>query len=152
MSCEYPRFDDDDLPDDPPQGFKPYEHAGPFSSRNGPFYFKKDADGGHVRAFRVRTRHCNGAGVIHGGCLMAFADGILGYTAWNAVDGPTLTITMNSDFLSIARPGDWVEGKGEVIRATKSVVFVKTDLKVGHRTIFHAQAIFKVMRARRPAR
>lgn len=150
MSFEYPRFDDDDLPDEPPAGFKPYTHAGPFSSRNGPFYFQ-NTDAGHVRAFRVRTRHCNGAGVVHGGCLMAFADGILGYTAWNAVDGPTLTIKMNSEFLSIARPGDWVEGAGRVTRATRSVVFVTCDLKVGPREIFTAQAIFKVMRARRTA-
>ena len=39
----------------------------------GPFYFKVD-DKGPVSAFRVARKHMNAAGVVHGGCLMAFAD------------------------------------------------------------------------------
>lgn len=142
-------YDDDLLPDDPPQGYRAYPRSGPYSTRNGPQYEMKDTDGRYRRAMRIRERHCNGAGVAHGGNLMAFMDGIMGYTAWNAAGGHTLTIRMNSDFLHMAKPGDWLEGEVDVTRATKSVVFLEGRLFVGKRDVFRAKAIFKVMRARK---
>lgn len=143
------RFDDDELPDEPPAGFEPYTHSGPYSSRNGPFYFKEDPERGHIRAFRVRKRHCNGADIVHGGCLMAFADGVMGHKTFHATKAPTVTIRMNSDFLSSARAGDWVEGRAMVTRATRSVVFVEAEIYVAERPILHCSGIFKVMRRRR---
>lgn len=144
-----PTYDDDMLPDDPPEGFRHYAVSGPYSTRNGPQYEYREENGIYRRGMRVRQRHCNGAGVVHGGCLMAFMDGVMGYTAWTAAKGPTLTIRMTSDFLSIARPGDWLEGQATITRATDSVVFLDGRLYVGKRDVFTAKAVFKVMRGRK---
>ncbi len=153
----YATYEDDDAPDDAPEGFTTNPHSGPYSVRNGPIYHR-DATADElaarpdlapfVRGFRARTRHCNGAGIVHGGCLMSFADGVLGRSAWDAAQGPSLTIRMNSDILHMARPGDWVEGRGKVVRKTNSVVFVEAEITVEGRMIVSANGIFKIMRRR----
>ncbi|MEM6475211.1 MAG: PaaI family thioesterase, partial [Pseudomonadota bacterium] len=46
----------------------------PFETRSGPFFMRRQDDGSYLCAFRAEDRHMNGAGFMHGGCLMTFAD------------------------------------------------------------------------------
>ncbi len=134
---------------DVPEGFKRSDR-GPFSSYNGPLYDKQTSDG-RVHGFRVLKRHCNGHGILHGGMMMAFMDGVLANAVWEKVGGGILTLRMNSDFVAIGRPNDWVEGRADVTKVAKSVVYVRGKLTVGRRTIMSANAVFKVMRRRTKA-
>lgn len=129
-----------------PDGFKRSDR-GPFSTYNGPLYDKQTPDG-RVHGFRVLKRHCNGHGILHGGMMMAFMDGVLANAVWEKVGGGILTLRMNSDFVAIGRPNDWVEGRARVTKVAKSVVYVRGELKVGNRLIMSANAVFKVMRRR----
>lgn len=131
---------------DVPEGFVRSDR-GPFSTYNGPLYDKKTPDG-RVHGFRVLKRHCNGHGILHGGMMMAFMDGVLANAVWEKAGGSILTLRMNSDFVAIGRPNDWVEGRAEVKKVAKSTVYVRGDLKVGDRLIMSANAVFKVMRQR----
>ncbi|MEM8617980.1 MAG: hypothetical protein AAGF20_13730, partial [Pseudomonadota bacterium] len=47
---------------------EPFEH-----DTAGPYYLRED-DQGMVAAFRAARKHMNAGGVVHGGCLMSFAD------------------------------------------------------------------------------
>lgn len=129
-----------------PEGFERSDR-GPFSSYNGPLYHKQSADG-RVHGFRVLKRHCNGHGILHGGMMMAFMDGVLAHAVWEKVGGSILTLRMNSDFVAIGRPNDWVEGRSWVTKMAKSVVYVRGELTVGERQIMSANGVFKVMRRR----
>ena len=51
-----------------------YWEGDPYETRSGPFYMKREADGSSLSAFRSEERHMNGAGFMHGGCLLTFAD------------------------------------------------------------------------------
>lgn len=68
----------------------------------------------------------NGAGFMHGGCLLTFAD-----SALFAIAGPELAehhgVTMNlaGDFLGAVRVGQFVEARGEVTRGGGKTVFVR---------------------------
>ena len=130
----------------PPEGFK-LGQRGPFTVHNGPI-FRKETDDGLVQGFRVLDRHCNGVGILHGGMMMAFIDGVLGTAVWRETDRPALTIRMTCDFLSIARPGDWIEGLGTVTKATRSVAFVEGRVWTGEKTVLTASGVFKMMRKR----
>jgi len=131
--------------DNPPDGFVPSTGRGPYTSHNGPF-FHKVTDQGFVHGVRVRSRHCNSRGITHGGMLMAFADGLLGTAVWRATQTIALTVRMNSDFLSSARPGEWLEGTARVTRSTRSVAFCEAELYVGARPVLKASGVFKLMR------
>lgn len=98
----------------------------PFEAESaGPFYFRVDEDG-PVSAFRARRKHMNGAGVVHGGCLLAFADFALFAIAYHAMDGAYgLTVALSSEFLDGPKEGEWIEARGEVLRAGGSLIFVR---------------------------
>ncbi|MDX5366285.1 MAG: PaaI family thioesterase [Alphaproteobacteria bacterium] len=130
--------------DNPPDGYVPSTSRGPYTTHNGPFYHKVTEEG-FWHGVRVKKRHCNSRGITHGGMLMAFADGLLGTAVWRETQMVALTVRMNSDFLSSARPGDWLEGTARVTRATKSVAFCEAELFVGNRPVLKASGVFKIM-------
>ena len=93
----------------------------------GPFFFKKDQDE-YVSAFRAEERHMNSGGVVHGGCLMTFADFSLFTIAHDHMDEEGtygLTVAFTSEFLSGAKLGELIEARGDVLRAGRSIIFVR---------------------------
>lgn len=91
----------------------------------GPFYFRVDEQG-PVAAFRVARRHMNAGGVVHGGCLMTFADFALFAIAHQAMDGSYgVTVAFTAEFLDGAREGERLTARGETLRAGGSLSFVR---------------------------
>lgn len=129
----------------PPEGYEESTNRGPFTTHNGPFFHRIDDDGSFSHGFRAAEQHCNGMGIVHGGLVTAFADGLMGTAVWRETRIVGLTIRLNADFLSIAKVGDWVEGTANVTRATRSVAFVDANVTVGSRPILHATGVFKLM-------
>ncbi len=106
-------------------GWRNWPHD-PFETSAGPFYFRTEADGAAVCAFRAEDRHMNGGAFMHGGCLMSFADFALFSIAHEHLgDSMAVTLSMSSDFLAAARAGQWMEARGEVTRGGGKTVFVR---------------------------
>ncbi len=129
-------------------GWEIHETTSPFTAPHGRMYQKFDADGVCWRAFQAAEDHCNAAGIVHGGMLMTFADALMGLTVAHNAQATALTVRMTTDLLSIARPGDWVVGRGEVSKLTRSVAFVGAEAHVGKRPLLACQGLFKLMRRR----
>ena len=120
---------------------------GPFPKNNG-FIYNLELDGHYYKGFRVEEINCNKAGIAHGGTLIAFADGIMGYTAWKKDSFPCLTAKLNANYVGPAPKGSWVYGFAEVTRETKSILFMKCSLYINNDVIFTADGIFKILRNR----
>jgi uncharacterized protein (TIGR00369 family) len=130
----------------PPEGFVLSAKRGPFSSHNGPqFHRIVEGDESVQHAFYALTRHTNGVGIVHGGMLTAFMDGMLGAAVFRATRKTGVTIHLSVDFLHMARAGDWVMGEARVTRATRDVVFVEGRCHVGQRDVVRASGVFKLM-------
>lgn len=130
--------------DNPPEGFVFSETRGPFTSHNGPF-FHKVTDDGFWHGFRARDHHLNGHGIVHGGLLMSFADGLMGTAVWRDSRTRAVTMRMTSDLLDMVRPGEWVEGTAKVTRAARSVAFVEAEVFCGRRKVMTASGVFKLL-------
>ena len=92
--------------------------------------------------------HANPQGVLHGGILMTFADHGLSMLAWEAAKrAPCTTIQLNTHFLAVVEPGQFVELRGEVTRATTGLAFVRGLLSVGDRDVAAVDGIWRVLRA-----
>ena len=128
-----------------PAGYAETTLIDPFEIHLGPVY--ETGEKGARRFFlRIDERHVNMRGVIHGGMLMTFADLALGQAVWDATDhAPSVTINMQSQFLKPARVGDTVEVLPELVRETRSLVFMRGDFKVNGETIFSASSIWKLL-------
>ena len=98
----------------------------PFETRAGPFFMKRQGDGSYLCAFRADESHMNGAGSMHGGCLMTFADFALFGIATDELGGDNaVTMNLSSDFLGGVPVGALVEARGEVTRGGGKTVFVR---------------------------
>lgn len=129
----------------PPKGFVPAEGRGLFSTRNGP-YFNRPSTGELVeQAFYALPRHCNGVGIVHGGMLAAFMDGVLAGAVWRGAQKRAVTIHLSIDFLHMARAGDWVRGEAQLTRATRDVAFAEGRAYVGGHDVIRASGVFKLM-------
>lgn len=126
-------------------GWKMMKSPGGFSQLVGPIWARK-RDEGWQYAFLAEDKHENRQGSIHGGMLMTFADHAIGMTAWE-IGGrrKSVTMQMETQFLGRVRPGDFVECHAEVVRAAKTVVFMRGVLKIGDRAVMAANGIWKII-------
>lgn len=109
--------------------------ADPYETAIGPFCFKVE-DGRARSAFQPRREHLNGGAKIHGGALMSFADFSLFSIAHKALEGVhAVTLTCNCEFLSAGDLSAVVEAQGDVLRETRSLIFVRGLVTQGQRPL-----------------
>jgi uncharacterized protein (TIGR00369 family) len=119
-----------------------------FEATNGPFWHRQEDDGSVRCAFRVEKKHLNGAGNVHGGAFMSFADYCLFAFASPILEGPAVTVSFGCEFLDAAREGELIEGSGEVTRAGASMIFLRGILKSGERPLFSFSGTIKRIKRR----
>jgi uncharacterized protein (TIGR00369 family) len=106
-------------------GWQAWSHEAFEFKTAGPMYFRYEDDV-PVAAMRALPKHMNAGSMVHGGCLMSFADFALFVIAKRAMDNQYgVTIAFTSEFLSPAREGDLLEARGEVLRTGRSLLFVR---------------------------
>jgi len=114
--------------------------------------YSRDEEGGTRFGFFAEPRHRNRRSVIHGGVIAAFADRALASAGRLANNGlAQATIELSVRFIDAVQIGDFVEAKPEVVRKTRSVIFVRSTLNVGARIVATADGIWKVLGQRPPA-
>lgn len=128
-----------------PDGFKPVLFANnPFLEQVGPLFGRLDGKD-FVLGFRVETRHCNPGGTCHGGMLMTLADMllILGTNVQTEVHRYMTTVSATVDFLAPAPAGSWLEGRVQVLRTTRSLIFVQGTLALDGAAVMRTSGILK---------
>lgn len=124
-------------------GWSWYPGGDPFEDLAGPFYFRID-DRGPVCVFRVEKKHLNASGFLHGGCFMTFADFALFVIAGDALtEQHAVTATFNCELTGAAYEGQLVECRGEVVKAARSMIFVRGLMTAGDDTIMSFSATLK---------
>jgi uncharacterized protein (TIGR00369 family) len=120
-----------------------------YEVHNGPFWHREE--NGAVRCvFRVEQKHINGGGAVHGGCLMTFADYCL-FAIANTVleEGRGVTLSFATEFIDAVYKDELVEGTGEVVRAGRSIIFMRGTLKAGGRPVLSFSGTVKRVTAAR---
>jgi len=128
-----------------PEGFRPIRlGANPFLQANGPLFGRVDGDR-FVIGLRIEDRHCNPAGNCHGGMLLTLADMTL-IVCSNVQTGLhryLTTVNLTADFIRAAPLGAWIEGRTEVLRVARSLVFSQAILSIDGEPAARASAILK---------
>jgi acyl-coenzyme A thioesterase PaaI-like protein len=116
-----------------------------FNELVGPIWARRDGDV-LVNGFLVMDKHLNFRRNLHGGMLATFADSVLGRMVFNAVKPrPSVTIQLNMHYVGPVTLGDFVAGRGEIVRTTGSVVFVAGRFTVGSSVVATADGIWKIL-------
>lgn len=125
------------------EGYEIWGDVDPYENMVGPFYLKDNGDGTNRSAFISEKRHTNNSGALHGGLLMSFADFALFAIARNDLDGNCVTVGFNSEFISAVGAGCRIEATGEVLRATRSLIFVRGKIFSGQQTLMSFSGVLK---------
>jgi uncharacterized protein (TIGR00369 family) len=131
---------------DIPEGFQAIGFSMGFIETNGPLYGKWEGER-ILLGFRVEARHCNPGNVCHGGMLATFADMLLPIAArlQSKKDmGFLPTVNLTCDFLAPAPLGAWVEGRGDALKAGRSILFAQGLVEADGVPCLRASGVFKV--------
>src|ERR1700731_855153 len=102
-------------------------------------------DGEHEYAIVAQDKHHNRRGRGQGGLLMTFADRSCGMTARYVSGRPTLaTVQMDTHFVDSGKIGETLISKPRGVRATRSLIFLTTEVTANERCIAMASGVFKI--------
>ena len=117
-----------------------------FLSLVGPLW-QRVVDGEHEYAIEAQDKHHNRRGLVQGGLLMTFADRTCGMTARYVSGRPTLaTVQMDTHFVDSGKIGEILISKPRVVRATRSLIFLTTEVTANERCIAMASGVFKILK------
>ena len=112
----------------------------------GPLW-ERMADGLPEFALLTEDKHHNRRGLVQGGVLMTFADRTCGMTARYVSGKPTLaTVQLDTHFVESGRIGEVLISKPHVVRSTRSLIFITTEVTVDKRCIAMASGVFKILK------
>jgi acyl-coenzyme A thioesterase PaaI-like protein len=105
-------------------------------------------NGEHEYALITQDKHHNRRGLVQGGVLMTFADRTCGMTARYVSGKPTLaTVQLDTHFVEAGKIGEVLTSKPRVVRSTRSLIFISTEVTVDKRTIAMANGVFKILKS-----
>lgn len=128
-----------------PEGFEKFAFSRGFVDLTGPLMVRKLENDAYL-GLRIEDRHCNPAMICHGGMLMTFADMQLG-VGGQAIAGIRKflpTIQMSCDFVSPAPNGAWLEGRTQLVKQTRTLLFATCLLTADGKTVFSGSGIMKI--------
>src|SRR5438552_1082426 len=106
------------------------------------------AGGVHEYALITQDKHHNRRGLVQGGVLMTFADRTCGMTARYVSGRPTLaTVQLDTHFVEAGKIGEVLVSKPHVVRSTRSLIFITTEVTVDKRCIAMASGVFKILKS-----
>ncbi|MGH6777729.1 MAG: PaaI family thioesterase [Bradyrhizobium sp.] len=109
----------------------------------GPLW-QRTLDGEDEFALVAQDKHHNRRGLVQGGVLMTFADRTCGITARSVSGKPTLaTIQLDVHFVEAGKIGEILISRPRVVRSTRSLIFVTTEVTVEKRCIAMANGVLK---------
>ena len=129
-------------------GFSVVEATG-FIQLIGPMW-QREINGELEFALPTEDKHHNRRGLVQGGVLMTFADRTCGITARHVMGKQTMamaTVQLDVHFVESGKIGEMLISRPRVVRATRSLVFVSTEVTVGKRCIAMANGVFKILKS-----
>jgi len=113
----------------------------------GPLW-QRAVDGTFEYALATQDKHHNRRGLVQGGVLMTFADRTCGMIARHVTGKQTMaTIQLDVHFVEAGKIGEILISRPRVVRATRSLVFVNTEVTVDKRCIAMANGVFKILKS-----
>ncbi|MCK9382049.1 MAG: PaaI family thioesterase [Sulfuritalea sp.] len=137
---------------DIPEGFQPLKRGGGYLTSLGPWYYRLDQSKGEkgqlVLAIRIEDRHTNIRHIAHGGFLVTILDTALGIVVSSSREPPQpiVTVSLTTNFVASAEPGDWVEAHVDIDRMGGRLAYASCTLRVGARCIMTGTGVFALMK------
>lgn len=130
-----------------PEGFVARPVGGGFMQPIGPIWVRPGA-AGSTYGLLVEERHCNGMAMCHGGMLATLVDVVLGIGGLERTGTPGffITIGLTTDFLAPVPLGSWIEATVDLLKRTRTMMFVQSVFTVDGAAVMRASGVFQLPR------
>ncbi|WP_306249846.1 PaaI family thioesterase [Parvularcula sp. IMCC14364] len=142
-----------DKPDiNAPEGFRPHTRKSRVTDPWEPLFSRVQNDVLQI-GLRLDDAHCNSRGLVHGGVIAALADNAMGYSYVMAMMKAAgsdnkigaVTISLQIDYASSAKLGQWLQIEPRIVKAGRSIGFVDALVTADGDTVARASASFKLL-------
>jgi uncharacterized protein (TIGR00369 family) len=117
-----------------------------FMQNIGDLSFKKINDSSFEFSIKVLESFLNTGGIAHGGFIATIADTGMGNAAHIAAGNKRcVTINLDIKFISAGKLKDIFLGKVKVLKKTKSLVFISSEIFVDEKIIATASGTWKIL-------
>jgi uncharacterized protein (TIGR00369 family) len=128
-------------------GWEPMDEGG-FPDHVGPFW-RKQEDGQDLYGIVAEGKHGNHHKFVHGGLVMTLVDYAVGMASVAAVGHfNQVTLQLDVQFLDPARIDEFLIGRGELLRRTSSLAFLRGTVEASGRIVAAANGIWKIIKPR----
>jgi acyl-coenzyme A thioesterase PaaI-like protein len=112
----------------------------------GPLWERK-VDGEYEFALITQDKHHNRRGMVQGGVMMTFADRTCGMTARHVTGKQYMaTVQLDTHFVEAGKIGDILISRPRMVRSTRSLIFMSTEVSVEDRCVVMANGVFKILK------
>ncbi len=118
-----------------------------FMKHNGGLEFRTISETDYQFRARVQKIHLNPGGITHGGFIMSLMDSGMGTAAHRSLGehARSATISFDTKFISASWEGNVLMGSAKVLRKTRSLVFMRGEIRCGKQLIATAEGIWKML-------
>ena len=117
-----------------------------FMKYNGGILFRTISDTEYEFKSLITKNHLNAIGITHGGYLSALIDAGAGTAAHRAAGKvPCVTISLDIKFIGVSKEGDEIVGVARILKKTKKLIFLFSELRCKKKIITSASGIWKIL-------
>ena len=117
-----------------------------FMKHLGGLSFRKIDDDNYEFSGKIQDVHLNTGGIAHGGYLATIADAGMGTAAHMIASGKRcVTINLEIKFLSAGKLGDDLTGKVQILKKTKTLIFINCIISNSKGIVSSASGTWKIL-------
>tara|TARA_B100000609_G_C17122374_1_gene385669 strand:+ start:274 stop:666 length:393 start_codon:yes stop_codon:yes gene_type:complete len=117
-----------------------------FMKHLGGLSFRKIDDNNYEFSGKIQDMHLNTGGIAHGGYLATIADAGMGTAAHMIASGKRcVTINLEIKFLSAGKLGDDLAGKVQILKKTKTLIFINCIISNSKEIVSSASGTWKIL-------
>ena len=118
-----------------------------FMKHNGGLLFRDVSETEFEFKSTIQDIHLNKREITHGGFICSLIDAGAGTAVYRASNNQScVTISLDVKFIAPSRQGDEILGKVNILKQTKSMLFVNSNLYINKNIIASATGVWKVVK------
>tara|TARA_B100000575_G_C22596132_1_gene373540 strand:+ start:95 stop:496 length:402 start_codon:yes stop_codon:yes gene_type:complete len=129
------------------ESFEQISKVSGFMHHNGGLYFRKISENQYEFKTTIKKFHLNKREITHGGFICSLIDAGAGTAVHRITDQKScVTVSLDIKFIAPSRENDELIGVVQILKKTKSMVFISCNLKKKEQLIASATGVWKVIK------
>tara|TARA_A100001015_G_scaffold287139_1_gene356592 strand:+ start:1206 stop:1607 length:402 start_codon:yes stop_codon:yes gene_type:complete len=129
------------------ENFEQISRVSGFMHHNGGLYFREVSENEYEFKAIIKKFHLNKRQITHGGFICSLIDAGAGTAVYRATNNQScVTVSLDVKFIAPSKLGDEIVGKVNILKKTKSMLFINCNLFINKNIIASATGVWKVIK------